>query len=157
MVKTNIKQEGFTLIELLVVIAIIGLLSTLSIVALNSARVKSRDAQRTASIKQWQTALELYYSDMSGYPPKGSSTPGGVLTRHGVLYLGKIPQNTTPWTGGACTSVANAAEFSYDPLDSAGAASVGDNAVTYTISYCLEGGAGGVTAGPHKATPAGIQ
>ena len=54
------KQRGFTLIELLVVIAIIGLLSTLAVVALNNARMKSRDAKRVSDVKQIQTALELY-------------------------------------------------------------------------------------------------
>lgn len=62
------KQKGFTLIELLVVIAIIGLLSTLAVVALNSARSKARDAKRVSDIKQIQTSLELYYADNSGYP-----------------------------------------------------------------------------------------
>jgi len=62
------KAKGFTLIELLVVIAIIGLLSTLAVVALNSARQKARDAKRVADIKQVQTALELFYNDNSGYP-----------------------------------------------------------------------------------------
>ncbi|MCX6785799.1 MAG: type II secretion system protein [Candidatus Komeilibacteria bacterium] len=40
------NRKGFTLIELLVVIAIIGLLSSLAVVNLNSARGKARDAKR---------------------------------------------------------------------------------------------------------------
>jgi len=64
------KRQGLTLIELLVVIAIIGLLSTLGLVALNSARRKARDANRVAEIKQIQKALEMYFSnnENGGYP-----------------------------------------------------------------------------------------
>lgn len=61
-------KKGFTLIELLVVIAIIALLSTLSVVALNSARVKSRDARRLSDIKQIRTALEMYFDENNFYP-----------------------------------------------------------------------------------------
>ena len=53
------RKKGFTLIELLVVIAIIGLLSTLAVVSLNSARGKARDAKRVSDVKQLSTILEI--------------------------------------------------------------------------------------------------
>jgi type II secretion system protein G len=65
--KTSNKR-GFTLIELLVVIAIIGILSSIVLASLNSARKKGRDARRVADIKQIQLALELYYDANSNYP-----------------------------------------------------------------------------------------
>ena len=65
--KTSYKR-GFTLIELLVVIAIIGILSSVVLASLNSARKKGRDARRVADIKQVQLALELYYDANSNYP-----------------------------------------------------------------------------------------
>lgn len=52
---------GFTLIELLVVIAIIGVLASIVLASLNTARAKSRDARRITDIKQIQLALELYF------------------------------------------------------------------------------------------------
>lgn len=64
-----LKTKGFTLIELLVVIAIIGILASIVLASLNSARRKSRDARRVADIKQLQLALELYYdANSSAYP-----------------------------------------------------------------------------------------
>lgn len=60
--------RGFTLIELLVVIAIIGILSSIVLASLNTARQKSRDARRVADIKQIQLAMQLYYDASSTYP-----------------------------------------------------------------------------------------
>ena len=76
------NKKGFTLIELLVVIAIIGLLSTLAVVALGSARVKARDSKRVSDLKQVQTALELYYTDQNAY---GCANP----------YMGQVPKDPT--------------------------------------------------------------
>jgi prepilin-type N-terminal cleavage/methylation domain-containing protein len=62
------KRKGFTLIELLVVIAIIGLLSTLSVVSLNSARGKAKDAARKSDMNAIAKAMELYNVEEGGYP-----------------------------------------------------------------------------------------
>ena len=64
----NIKrtaQRGFTLIELLVVIAIIGLLSSVIIASLNSARSKGSDASIKSNLETIRTQAELVYDNSS--------------------------------------------------------------------------------------------
>lgn len=99
------KQKGFTLIELLVVIAIIGLLSTLAVVSLNSARSKARDARRTSDVRQVQTALEMYYNDAGNYPVEAAavnlgkanettlSSSGFSGTAVGTTYMAQVPDD----------------------------------------------------------------
>jgi type II secretion system protein G len=62
------KTAGFTLIELLVVISIIGLLSSVILSSLNSARKKADTAKRLSEMRQLRSALDLYYSDYGAYP-----------------------------------------------------------------------------------------
>ena len=70
------NNKGFTLIELLVVIAIIGILASVVLVALNSARSKSRDARRKSDLHQIAIALELYRSNHPSYVVQGSGSGG---------------------------------------------------------------------------------
>ena len=60
--------KGFTLIELLVVIAIIGLLSSIVLASLATARSKGRDAHRVEQMHQMANAFELYHSAHGAYP-----------------------------------------------------------------------------------------
>jgi len=67
----NIKK-GFSLIELLVVITIIGLLSTIVLASLNTARGKARDARRMSDLNQIKNALIFYYDKYGNYVSTGS-------------------------------------------------------------------------------------
>ena len=61
----NTFKRGFTLIELLVVIAIIGILASIVLVSLNSARGKGRDGQRIANLQEMAKAIDLVDPDTS--------------------------------------------------------------------------------------------
>ena len=69
------KNRGFTLIELLVVIAIIGVLASVVLASLNTARRKARDARRITDLKQIELALQLYFDGTGvGEFPLGNTT-----------------------------------------------------------------------------------
>ncbi len=70
--------RGFTLIELLVVIAIIGMLSSVVLASLNSARVKARDAVRAEDMHTIFNAISLYYNQYGCLPVTtgGTTCPG---------------------------------------------------------------------------------
>ena len=93
-------NRGFTLIELLVVIAIIGILSSIVLASLNSARQKGRDARRIADVKQLQLALELYYDANGQYPTAISSA---TLVTNG--YISTIPTDPSSGLGYAYAAI----------------------------------------------------
>jgi len=171
----NKYQKGFTLIELLVVIAIIGLLASVVLLALNSARAKSRDAKRVADIRQLQSGFELFFNDCGSYPvsavagvtldntqklQQGTAATGGgyctgtrgiQLTTVGVsgtVYITAFPSAPVPAETG-CTT----AENSYLYIANA----VAEPATDYTLAFCLGGTTGGLAAGKHTASAGGVK
>jgi len=94
------KSKGFTLIELLVVIAIIGILATIVLVSLNTARQKARDSRRIGDMRQIALALEMYYDDnaATGYPGDADAGTcddwaGMVTALEGGGYMTKVPSD----------------------------------------------------------------
>lgn len=91
---THSRARGFTLIELLVVIAIIGILSSVVLSSLNSARAKGKDAARVSQVRQIQYALELYYDTNGKYPTclyAGGSCGATVL--NGSAFMKTVPKD----------------------------------------------------------------
>lgn len=159
------NKKGFTLVELLVVIAIIGLLSTLAVVALGSARSKARDARRISDIKQVQTALELYFADLGVYPnPTSPIDPMGDTTTASRVLCDLTPTSDVGFadTETGCATV----YMGQVPINFAQPDSIVDYVYTsissgqsYTIDFQLEGTTGGITGTPAtaQATPSGVK
>ncbi len=61
------NNRGFTLIELLVVIAIIGILASVVLASLNTARAKGADAAIKANLAGMRAEAELYYDNSGSY------------------------------------------------------------------------------------------
>lgn len=132
------NKKGFTLIELLVVIAIIGILATIVLVSLNTARQKARDARRQSDIRQIGLAMEMYYDDNNSAYWTGTTAPTTLGT-----FMTTVPEDPQ---GGAYAWVDN---------------SLNDQA--YLICATLEGGGyvysyqGGTTSADTGSCPTALQ
>jgi len=152
----NKNEKGFTLIELLVVIAIIGLLASVVLLALNSARAKSRDAKRLADVRQIASAMELYFNDNNTYP---TSSGSGILVGGAgqpaitPTYIGLMPSAPNPADGTCSGTFTQNANSYYWVTNGNGNL----NIPTYALTFCLGATTGGYSAGPHTLTQAGIQ
>ncbi len=132
------KNKGFTLIELLVVIAIIGLLASVVLLALNSARQKSRDAKRLADVRQLASAFELFFNDNNDYPQSMASL---IPT-----YITVMPTYPSPYDGCAITSYT--AQYTVPSTP----------ASTYQLLFCVSAATGCLTtAGTHTLSQSGMQ
>lgn len=132
--KLKQNQKGFTLIELLVVIAIIGLLASVVLLSLSSARSKGRDAKRVSEVRSLGSALELYADGNGGTYP-------AALSSLATTFIASVPQDPDPGCG--------LATYTYG---------VGGtpSGTTYSLTFCLENGTGSYGAGTHTLSQGGL-
>ncbi len=104
-IETRRKRDlraGFTLIELLVVIAIIGILSSVVLASLNSARQKGRDARRLSDLNQIGNAIAIIDSGAAPTAFVGCTAAGSRVSTCSTPDLSdyKDPSGSTS----ACTT-----------------------------------------------------
>jgi type II secretion system protein G len=161
----NKLEKGFTLIELLVVVAIIGLLSSIVLASLNSARAKGRDAKRISDLSELRNAIELYANDHNGnYPSTGSmdtvyldlGCPQSVTSPDtktadwipglAPTYISVLPQDPKPINGGCYMYSGNGTKYILTAYGTVEASSNGGKmnsdfgyreGVYMTSPYCL--------------------
>ncbi len=125
------EKRGFTLIELLMVIAIIGILASIVMVNLASARQKSRDAKRVADIKNIQLALEEYYNDNLYYPLN-------IYTGLVPTYMSNVPYD--PNNSTVCTDGTQASCYVYAARNNSGSGTscTSSHAARYHLGAAME-------------------
>jgi prepilin-type N-terminal cleavage/methylation domain-containing protein len=131
----NKNSKGFTLIELLVVIAIIGILSSVVLASLNTARDKGANAAIKSNLNNARAQAELFYDTGSTYLNvcttgtnnistlvTGATNSGGTSTQCEDTALGWAANTALKGTGAGYYCVDNTGQATTTTTDTISAA-----------------------------------
>ncbi|MFT5179669.1 MAG: prepilin-type N-terminal cleavage/methylation domain-containing protein [Candidatus Paceibacteria bacterium] len=128
------SKKGFTLIELLVVIAIIGILSSVVLASLNTAREKGDDAAIKSNLANARVQAALFYDDNSNSYTNVCTDEGGIAKAVAAASADCDPSaDGTAWAAESALSTTG----EYFCVDSTGAGSVTTTTKTGAGTVCL--------------------
>ena len=129
--KKNFKA-GFTLIELLVVIAIIGILASVVLASLNSARAKGADAAIKSGLANARAQAEIFYDG------NGGTYTGVCAQTSGILPMKNAVANTAGSTN--CSEASAGAGWAmWAPLKTSGQYCVDNTGASKTGTSYISG------------------